>query len=419
MEKIIITPGQRLKGEVKASGSKNSALPILAAAFLTDEACVIKRCPDISDVDNTVQILQYLGCDAQMTNGVATVKAENIERADIPYSLMEQMRSSIIFLGAMLARLGRAEISMPGGCDLGPRPIDIHIASLKKMGAEFVEYGGFLYGEAEKLHGAYIHLPMQSVGATENIMLAAVTAEGETVIANAAKEPEIVDLAQMLTKMGAKIEGAGSDVVRINGVKKLHGAEHEIIPDRIEAVTLITAAMITGGKITVTGVVADHVKAVTDVLETAGVKIEAGADFITADAPKKLKAVPRIVTTPYPGFPTDCQPMITAMLSVADGVSLVSEQVFQSRFKYVNELYRMGADIYVEDKTAIVLGNSKLTGACVAATDLRAGAALITAGLAGTGKTEIHDIYHIARGYEDICGKLRTLGADIIKTTKG
>ncbi len=413
MERIIVTPGHRLNGEVRASGSKNSALPILASTILTEDECRITRCPDISDVDNTVQILRYLGCEAEFSSGTVTVKADCIEKSDIPYSLMEQMRSSIIFLGAMLARLGRAEISMPGGCDLGPRPIDVHISSLKKMGAEFVEYGGFLYGEAQQLRGAYIHLPFPSVGATENIMLAAVTAVGETVISNAAKEPEIADLAQMLTKMGARIEGAGGDVIKIVGVKRLYGAEHEIIPDRIEAVTLIAAAMITGGKVTVTGIVPEHIKAVADVLETAGVRISAGESFVTADAPKRLKAVPRIVTAPYPGFPTDCQPMLTAMLSVADGVTLVSEQVFQSRFKYVNELYRMGADIYVEDRTAIVLGNSRLTGARVTATDLRAGAALVIAALASTGKTEIDDIYHIARGYENIDGKLRTLGADI------
>ena len=413
MKRFKISPGGRLYGEVYAAGSKNSALPILAAAALSEKSSEIYNCPDISDIRNTVEILKYLGCGAEFEDGTVTVDPHGMDKYDIPYVMMEEMRSSIIFLGTLLARFGRAEISMPGGCDLGPRPIDIHVGALKKMGAEFLEYNGFLYAEAQELRGANIQLPIASVGATENIMLAAATARGRTAIYNAAREPEIVDLAEMLTGMGAKIMGAGSGIMEIDGVKELQGASHTVIPDRIEAATIISAALITGGTVTVKGVIGEHLQSVTDIFEKAGAEITVKKTLMTVKSPPKLLPVSRIITAPYPGFPTDCQPVITAMLSVADGVSLMSERVFDSRFKYINELYRMGADIYVDDKTAVILGNSKLTGARTSAPDLRGGAALVIAALASSGKSEIENIHHIERGYEALDKKLSELGADI------
>lgn len=414
MKRFIINPGRKICGETEAAGAKNSALPIMAATILTEKKSIINRCPDISDVRNTVEILKYLGCEAEFSNGTATVDPTGLSKSDIPYAMMEEMRSSIIFLGALLARFKRAEISMPGGCDLGSRPIDLHISSLKKMGAEFVEYGGFLYAECQNLQGAVIRLPIASVGATENIMLAAVLAEGETVIYNSAREPEITDLANMLKKMGAEINGAGTSVIEIKGVKSLSGTEHTVIPDRIETTTLMAAACMTGGFLKINGVNSGEMEAVIDIFEKVGAAMDVRENSILVRAPRKIAPIPRIMTAPYPGFPTDCQPIITSMLTIANGVSLVSEKIFASRFKYVSELYRMGAEIFIDEKTAVVLGNSKLTGAQLQATDLRGGAAVVLAALAAAGQSEISNIHHIERGYEDIHKKLCKIGADII-----
>ena len=412
---ICINGGRPLCGSVKIQGAKNSVLPILAATILSDEESIIEGCPSLSDVDNAIKILRYMGCNVISEEGTVAVYPENINCGFVPEEMMGAMRSSIIFLGAALSRCGRAEMSAPGGCELGARPIDLHIKALRTLGVKITESGGVLEADATEMHGGRIHLDFPSVGATENIMLAAVRAKGTTIINNAAKEPEIWDLQEFLNKMGAKVSGAGSDVLVIEGTKKLHGARHRVIADRIVAATYLCACMMCGGKISLKGVQCSHFAAVTASLRDMGAKIDISGDEIILTAPARIKPVDMLRTMPYPGFPTDAQAPITAALSLSDGVSVVAENIFENRFKHCAELAKMGADISTHGNIAVIKGVRKLSGAPVCAMELRGGAALIIAGAAASGSTTVTGIEHIERGYEDIAYDLGCLGADIKK----
>lgn len=414
MSKLIINGGNRLFGEVKIQGAKNSALPLLAATVLCDGTSVIHNCPRLSDVNASINILRHLGCACSFKENTVTVSTKKLKCAKIPDKLMQKMRSSVIFLGAILGRCGSAVISSPGGCELGPRPIDIHIAALMRMGVEVREKHGFIEFTAKKgLCGAEINLSFASVGATENIILAAVTARGETKIYNAAKEPEIYDLAQFLNKCGAKIFGAGTDTITIYGVKTLNGSVHEVIPDRIVAASYMAAAAITGGEIVLTNVLPTHFSAVNSVFEEAGCNVLCDEKTLKIKSPQKLNRVSTIRTAIYPGFPTDAGPLVLAMLSLARGTSIIVENIFENRFRYVDELRRFGANIKTEGKIAVVEGVDCLSAANCKCTDLRGGAALVIAALAACGTTVIDDIHHIKRGYENIDVQLSHLGADI------
>lgn len=414
LDKIIIEGGRRLCGEIEVHGSKNSALPILAATVLTGDKCKIHNCPALSDVDAAIQILRHLGCKVVRDGHTVEVDSSVITVSEIPDDLMREMRSSIVFLGAVLARTGKAEISSPGGCEIGLRPIDLHLSSMRKLGAEITEEHGRLYCSLGKcLHGADITLSFPSVGATENIMIAAAAADGTTVITNAAREPEISDLADFLNGCGAKISGAGDSTVVIEGTKKLHGTCHTVIPDRIEASSYLIAASATGGRICIKDVIPAHIGALIPVLSEAGCDITTSGRWICLSAPPRLKRVKMIRTMPYPGFPTDAQAIVGAMLSVADGTSVIIENIFESRFKHVTELMRLGAKISVEGRMAVIEGSKYLTGANVVAPDLRGGFALITAGLAANGKTVITGTQHLDRGYEAPEKVLKLLGADV------
>jgi len=416
MSKIIVRGGRPLKGTVRVHGAKNSVLPILAASLLAEQgSCVIHDVPVLDDVANILQVLGALGVHAKQNNGSVQLRAERLSSYDAPYDLVRKMRASFLVMGPLLARLGRVRISLPGGCAIGTRPIDQHLKGFEAMGAEI----GFGQGSIEakvdgKLKGAKIYLDIPSVGATENIMMAAATASGTTVIENAAKEPEIVDLANFLNAMGAKVRGAGTGVIRIEGVEKLTGVEYSVIPDRVEAGTYMIAAAITGGDVYVEGAIRDHLGPIVAKLEEMGATVESDENGIRVAARHPLRAVD-VKTLPYPGFPTDMQAQMMALLLVAEGTSIVTETVFENRFMHVEELVKMGADIKVEGRTAIVKGGAKLAGAKVCATDLRAGAALICAGLAAEGVTEVSGVHHIDRGYMDIVGKLASLGADIYR----
>lgn len=416
MSKIIVRGGRPLKGTVRVHGAKNSVLPILAASLLAEQgSCVIHDVPVLDDVANILQVLGALGVHAKQNNGSVQLRAERLSSYDAPYDLVRKMRASFLVMGPLLARLGRVRISLPGGCAIGTRPIDQHLKGFEAMGAEI----GFGQGSIEakvdgKLKGAKIYLDIPSVGATENIMMAAATASGTTVIENAAKEPEIVDLANFLNAMGAKVRGAGTGVIRIEGVEKLTGVEYSVIPDRVEAGTYMIAAAITGGDVYVEGAIRDHLGPIVAKLEEMGATVESDENGIRVAARHPLRAVD-VKTLPYPGFPTDMQAQMMALLLVAEGTSIVTETVFENRFMHVEELVKMGADIKVEGRTAIVKGGAKLAGAKVCATDLRAGAALICAGLVAEGVTEVSGVHHIDRGYMDIVGKLASLGADIYR----
>lgn len=414
MSEILINGAKKLFGEIDIQGAKNSVLPVLAATILCPGECVVHNCPHLSDVETSLKILTQLGLSCERQDNTVTVNGAHINGYKIPENLMREMRSSVVFLGAIIGRTGRAVISSPGGCELGPRPIDLHLSSLRRMGVTIAEEHGFLYCEApEGLKGAEIHLSFPSVGATENIILAAATAKGLTVIHNAAKEPEISDLADFLNSAGARIYGCGSDTVYIHGAERLSGTEHTIIPDRIAAATYMACAAVTGGKIKINSVMPSHMVSVLSVFRESGCSIEISGKSLIITAPKRLQRVPTIRSMVHPGFPTDAGPLIIAMLCVADGTSVFVENIFENRFRYADELIRLGAKIKTEGKIAVIEGVPSLSGAGCKATDLRGGAALVCAGLAAGGTTTIGEIHHIERGYDDIVGTLKKLGADI------
>nr|WP_305119697.1 MULTISPECIES: UDP-N-acetylglucosamine 1-carboxyvinyltransferase [unclassified Ruminococcus] len=413
---MIIEGRKRLSGRVEIQGAKNSALPILAATLLTNDSCVINNCPDLSDVEITLNILRYLGCTAQLDGNTVTLDSKCADKYDIPDELMHAMRSSIIFLGPLLARFGKARLTFPGGCELGPRPIDLHLKALRMMGVEIAEQHGIIECFApDGIKGAKISLSFPSVGATENIMIAAATAKGTTVITNAAREPEICDLADCLNSFGAQVAGAGEGTIVIDGVSTLKGAMHTIIPDRIAAATYMAAVAATGGKVLVDRIVPSHLSGITPIFEESGCTVKQRGNSILIDAPRRLRAVKLIRTMPYPGFPTDAQPPLMAMLALARGTGIFVENIFENRYKHTSCLERMGARIYIEGKVAVVEGVPELYGAKTAAPDLRGGAALVVAGLSAGGKTEINDIHYIERGYERIELALSQLGASIKK----
>ena len=410
---ILIDGPAELSGEIIVQGAKNSTLPLLAAALLCKGQTVLHNCPDLTDVDTAVRILEHLGCRCRREGHTLTVD-NALTGCEIPFDLMRGMRSSIVFLGAIVSRCGEARLCFPGGCELGPRPIDLHISALEKLGVEISESGGCLYCRAPHgIRGAYISLAFPSVGATENIMLAAACSEGTTVIANAAREPEIIDLAEYLNRCGSRIYGAGESCVIIDGVKELTGCEHHVMPDRIVSCTYMAAAAVTGGSITLRGVETSHILPMLSPFEESGCQVRQLGGTVSVLAPRRLRAVKHIRTMPYPGFPTDAQPLVMSMASVGSGTSIFVENIFENRYKHASELQRLGAKIKVEGKVAVVEGVERLTGAPVQAADLRGGAALVVAGLAAHGKTEVSGTEYIQRGYEDIAGTLADLGARI------
>lgn len=413
MDEYVISGGKRLEGNVRVHGAKNSVLPILAASVLLGDECRIYDCPQLSDVAHTVKILKTLGCSALHEGDVLTVDTSTINKWEIPEELMREMRSSIIFLGALAAKMGRARMCAPGGCELGNRPIDLHIKALRELGMIIREEDGFLEASAERMHPADIHLSFPSVGATENIILSSVFLKGETTVSNAAKEPEIVDLCNFLNKAGAKIEGAGTENIVIYGVSHLSGISYKIIPDRIVASTVMCAAMTTGSELQLENVCSEHLGAVVSVLRDSGAKIEFFKDKMYIRAPERPGAVDIIKTQVYPGFPTDAQSVVMAALSGGRGTSVIVENLFDSRYKIIPELKKMGADIFQEGRVAVVKG-CRLHGANVRAMDLRGGAALVIAALGASGKTTVSGIHYIERGYVKLDEMLLRLGADII-----
>ncbi len=412
MEKIIITGGNPLHGSIRVSGAKNAVLPILAAALLTTTTTKLLDVPNLADVGVICSVLEELGAHIQKGESTLTISVPYLTSIEAPYEHVRKMRASFLVMGPLLARTGRARISLPGGCAIGTRPIDLHLKGFAALGAD-IRYGaGYIEAAAEELIGAKIYLDFPSVGATENIMMAAVLAQGQTTLENAAEEPEIVDLANFLNSMGAKIKGAGTKVIRIDGVAELTGATHAVIPDRIEAGTYLVAAAITKGDVLVENIIIDHLKPVMAKLKEAGVELTEEDNGIRVISNSRIRGVD-IKTLPYPGFPTDMQAQFMALMAAAEGTSIITETVFENRFMHVSELKRMGAKIKIEGRAAIVQGVKTLTGAEVKATDLRAGAALILAALAAEGETEIGNIYHIDRGYELLIEKLQGIGANI------
>ncbi|MCM8803665.1 MAG: UDP-N-acetylglucosamine 1-carboxyvinyltransferase [Candidatus Omnitrophica bacterium] len=415
MEKFIIEGGNKLEGEVEISGSKNASLPIIAASIMADGKTILHNIPDLKDVHTMIKILNYLGAKTKFENNTLEIDPSGIYQFTAPYEFVSTMRGSICLLGPLLAKYKKARFSMPGGCVIGPRPIDLHIKGLKKLGIEIENEEGYIVGKTTKLKGNKIFLGGNfgsSVLATANIICAAVLAEGETIIEFAACEPEIVDLANFLKKMGAKIYGEGSHLIRIEGVKKLNGIEYKIIPDRIESGTYILAGYITKSKIKIEGAITQHLLSLIDKLEEAGLEVYYGEDYVVTIPKEKWKAV-EITTLPFPGFPTDLQAQMMSFLTIADGISLITEKVFPERFIHVGELNRLGADITLDGSKAIIKGVNNLKGAKVMASDLRASAALVLAGLIAEGITEISRIYHLDRGYEKFEEKLNNIGAKI------
>ena len=413
MSYLMIGGGRPLHGRIAVQCAKNSVLPVLAAALLAGDACRIAACPRLSDVETAAEILRHLGCTAQWDGGDLLVDTTHISRCDIPEELMRKMRSSVIFLGAILSRCGQAELSYPGGCELGPRPIDLHLTALRTLGAEINEIGGSLLCRANRLRGADIVLTLPSVGATENAILAACGAEGTTVIANAAREPEIADLQDFLQKLGVEIHGAGTSAITVQGKGTLHGCTHRCIGDRIAASTYLCAAAAAGGQVTLTGIDYRHLATVTTALHQAGCRLQCDDDTITLESDGRLRAIAPVRTSPYPGFPTDAQPLLMAALLRSEGATMFVENMFESRYRHVPELLRMGAEIRLEGRVAVVCGVTDLHGAAVRSADLRGGAALVIAGLQAQGVTQIHNIHHIQRGYQDIAGDLAALGAEV------
>ena len=413
MDTFVIDGGRRLCGEITVQKAKNTVLPLLAASVLTDEQVKIQGVPTITDVENMLRILTEVGCNIKRQNGCAVIDSSNAVSHEIPPRLTKELRSSVFMLGSVLTRFRRARISYPGGCDIGLRPIDLHLSGLKRLGVKITEEGGYIDCEADILRGAEILLDFPSVGATENIILAAVKAEGITVIRNAAKEPEIVDLQNFLNAMGAKVRGAGGGTIVIEGVKRLHGVDYTPIGDRIEGGTYLIAGAICGGEVAINGVLPENIAALLHKLRENGCKIHTKNDKILLKSDGRLQAVDLIETMPFPGFPTDLQAQYSALCTTAKGTTLIVENLFETRYRYAAELKRMGADITVRGRTAMIRGVEKLHGACVTASDLRGGAALVLAGLQAEGQSTVMDLFHIDRGYEDMEFKLKSLGADI------
>ena len=417
MASYLIQGGHRLEGEHNVQGAKNSALPILAATVAARGECVIRGCPDLSDVRGTLAILEHLGCAVKRERGVIVVDSSNLNGCEIPARLMREMRSSIVFLGPLLSAMGCANLSFPGGCEIGERPIDMHLEAMRSLGVRVIEEGGNLRCDArDGLKGARCSLYFPSVGATENLMIAASTAKGVTVLTNAAREPEIVDLAAFLNACGARIHGAGEGTLVIEGVERLHGTEHRVIPDRITAVTFLCAAAVTGGEILLRGVEPGHMDSMLSVLEQAGCRLRrTEKDRLYLRTVGRPRRLPTVRTMPYPGFPTDAQAAFMTLAALADGTSIITETIFENRFRHVSQLRRMGAFIRVEGRVAVVEGRRFLQGAEVDACDLRAGAALVLAGLAAQGETRVREIRHVDRGCEHFEEGLRRLGAHITR----
>ena len=421
MDSFIINGGKPLNGVVKISGAKNSALKLMCASLLTDEKLVLHNVPNLADITSMARLLAHLGVklgtgDDDITGNTLTMHSDEIRELSAPYELVRRMRASIIVLGPLLAKHGKARISLPGGCAIGARPVDMHLKALEEMGAKIEIAEGYVIAECEKLRGADIYFEKVSVGATENSLMAATLADGVTTLHNAAAEPEIVDLCECLSKMGAKIEGAGSSVLKITGVEKLHGAEHNVVADRIEAGSFIIAAGITGGEIKLENISAKTLGAILPKLKATGIEIEEKENSLIVKGNSIHSK--DIITEPHPGFPTDMQAQFMALMTLADGTSTIQETIFENRFMHVPELARMGANIKISGNTAIVKGVTKLTGAEVMATDLRASFSLVLAALAAHGQTKINRVYHIDRGYEKVEEKLQKLGADIIRVAE-
>lgn len=413
MQKIIIKGGKPLKGKVEISGAKNAALPIMAATILTEEKNTIRNIPQLKDIDTFDQLLTTLGAKVvKESKNRMSVDSSKINCYEAPYELVKTMRASFLIIGPLLARFGMAKVSLPGGCAIGARPINLHLKGFESMGAKIKIENGYVVAKAKRMKGARIHFDKSTVTGTENLMLAAVIAKGKTSIENAAREPEIVNLADVLNQMGARVKGAGTDIINIDGVNRLKGFDESIIPDRIETGTFMIAAAITGGKVEIINCIPEHVDALFIKLQAAGAKIVAKDNSLLVKGNKSIKPV-NLITSPYPGFPTDMQAQFMALMVLARGASIISETVFENRFMHVAELRRMGADIDIEGHTAMIRGVKNLSGASVMATDLRASASLILAGLASKGKTTISRIYHLDRGYERIEKKFSALGASI------
>lgn len=413
MEKFVIRSGSSLRGKVKVSGAKNAVLKLMAASLLTDGKTVLSNVPKIRDVEMMAEVLRTLGAEAKRDSShQMVIKADQKISFEAPYELVSQMRASIIVLGPLLARLGKARVAMPGGCNIGTRKIDLHIRGLEMLGATIELGHGYIEAQADSLKGNTIVLDFPSVGATENLLMAATLAKGTTIIENVAREPEVVDLAEFLSQMGAKIEGAGSTTIEIEGVDRLKGVDYAAVPDRIEAGTFLVAGAVTAGKVTVQGARADYLSLLISKLKEAGVEVRERPGGVEVSSSGHFKPVD-VATLPYPGFPTDMQAQMMVPLSLAKGTSVITENVFENRFMFIDELNRMGANIRLEGHHAVVKGVKKLTGAPVRTPDLRAGAALVLAGLVAEGVTEVYDIYHIDRGYENFEAKLAHLGADI------
>ncbi|REE92984.1 UDP-N-acetylglucosamine 1-carboxyvinyltransferase [Paenibacillus taihuensis] len=415
MDKLVIEGGKPLSGTIVIQGAKNAALPILAASMLVEGTVTIEHVPKLLDIDVMLNILRELGCRAEHEDETVQLDTTSLHSSHIPEALMRQMRSSIFLMGPLLARFGEVTIYQPGGCAIGERKIDLHLSGLQALGAQIVEEESRITCYAKRLKGAEIHLDLPSVGATENIMMAAVLAEGLTTLSNAAREPEIQDLQNFLNSMGAKIIGAGTDTITIEGVEKLTPCRYQVIPDRIVTGTIMVAAAATRGQVTLLNTNPSHLTSLIHVLRRTGVQITVDGDIIKVGTAARPKAVDRIVTSPYPAFPTDMQSQIMVLLALADGVSVMKETIFEGRFKHVDELSRMGADIRVDLSSAYIRGVSRLYGATVEATDLRAGAALVIAGLAAQGKTVVEQVHHIDRGYDRIESMLGRLGARITR----
>lgn len=408
----MVTGGRPLRGAVRVNGAKNSALKLMAASLLAEGRTVIENVPRIVDCLTMGEVLERLGAGVSWDGSDLAIETTGASGFEAPYELVRKMRASIIVLGPLLARYGHGRVAMPGGCNIGSRKIDLHMKGLERMGVEFTSEHGYLEAKAPNLHGAFVSLDFPSVGATENLLMAAVGARGVTVIENSAREPEIQDLTQMLVEMGARIEGAGTTAIEVEGVGEFRPVRHRVVPDRIEAGTFAIAACITGGEVTLEDTRLDHLDLVLDKLGEAGARIAVGDEGITVGMDARPLAVD-FVTLPYPGFPTDLQPQMMAMLSIARGTSIITENVFESRFMFVDELNRMGADLRTEGHHAVIRGVENLSAAPVRALDIRAGAAMIIAGLAADGTTEIFDVYHVDRGYQDFDGRLAALGADV------
>lgn len=417
MEKLVIQGGVPLSGKVRVSGAKNAVLPIMAATLLVKDTCQISGVPHLADVDTMVELLSFIGADNNWDGETIEINASKLNNYEAPYECVSRMRASFLVMGPLLARYGHARVSLPGGCKIGTRPIDLHLKGFTALGAEIVKEKGFVYAKVkDRLRGSRVYLDFPSVGATENIMMAAVFAEGVTSIENAAEEPEIVDLANFLNSMGAKISGAGTNLVVIEGVSSLKGTNHMVMPDRVEAGTFMVAAAITGGEVYVENVITDHIQPVIAKLEETGADvIEEGNGVRIIGTEKILPA--DIRTLPYPGFPTDMQAQISSLLTRAEGTSMITETIFENRFMHLEELSRMGADITIDGRVAVIRGVRELHGARVQATDLRGGAALILAGLAAKGKTELGLVHHLDRGYERLEDKFCGLGANIKRVT--